>query len=215
MAKPQNLLFDLDGTLADPYDAFSSSVIYALTKNSYPVPSEAIIKSCIGPPLQESLVQILGVPSSEMPKLLQDYREHHEREALFQYKFFPDARPFLEKAQARFQLYVATSKPWYLAEPILQKQKMHQYFKRIYGAEKNGVRSNKGELIEFLLQEEGLEKFTTVMIGDRKHDVIGAHKNGIPCYGVEWGFALLNELKEAKAERIINSWKELEDYLLN
>ena len=44
----------------------------------------------------------------------------------------------------------------------------------IYGSELDGTRTNKVELIAHLMAEEGLDPANTLMIGDRKHDLIGA-----------------------------------------
>jgi phosphoglycolate phosphatase len=38
------------------------------------------------------------------------------------------------------------------------------------------------------------------MIGDRNHDVVGAHQNGVACIGVLWGFGSKEELTSAGAD---------------
>ena len=42
------------------------------------------------------------------------------------------------------------------------------------------------------------------MLGDRDHDVEGAHANGIDCVGVTWGFGSTDELNGAGAHRIVD-----------
>ena len=41
-----------------------------------------------------------------------------------------------------------------------------------------------------------------VMIGDREHDVIGAHENGLDCLGILYGFGSRKEFEEAGADYI-------------
>lgn len=41
------------------------------------------------------------------------------------------------------------------------------------------------------------------MVGDRKHDVIAAAKNGIPTIGVLWGYGGREELEAAGAAMLI------------
>ena len=41
------------------------------------------------------------------------------------------------------------------------------------------------------------------MIGDREHDVEGAHLNAVDCIGVAWGFGSHEELAEAGALTIV------------
>ena len=43
------------------------------------------------------------------------------------------------------------------------------------------------------------------MIGDRDHDVEGAHDNGIDCIGVTWGFGSVDELTTAGAVALVDS----------
>ena len=44
-----------------------------------------------------------------------------------------------------------------------------------------------------------------IMIGDRDHDVEGAHDNGIDCIGVTWGFGSVHELTTAGAVALVDS----------
>jgi phosphoglycolate phosphatase len=52
-----------------------------------------------------------------------------------------------------------------------------RHFKVIYGSELDGTRTNKVELIAHLIAKKGWTR-PTLMIGDRKHDLIGARSNG-------------------------------------
>jgi phosphoglycolate phosphatase len=69
-----------------------------------------------------------------------------------------------------------------------------RHFKMIYGSELDGTRTNKVELIAHLISEEGLDPATTLMIGDRKHDLIGARSNGVDSAAVGYGFGSFEEL---------------------
>ena len=48
------------------------------------------------------------------------------------------------------------------------------------------------------------------MIGDRKFDVEGARALGVESVGVTYGYGSKEELKEAKADYIVQSVEELE-----
>jgi phosphoglycolate phosphatase len=47
------------------------------------------------------------------------------------------------------------------------------------------------------------------MVGDRDHDVEGAHLNGIECIGVTWGFGSVDELESAGAAALAHSPAEV------
>ena len=53
------------------------------------------------------------------------------------------------------------------------------------------------------------------MIGDRKQDVDGAHKTGLKCMGILWGFGSIEELTEAGADYIAHTPEEAADMLLS
>lgn len=54
------VLFDLDGTLTDPFEGISNSIIYALKKFGIAAPDKPLLKKFIGPPLTESFRNIAG-----------------------------------------------------------------------------------------------------------------------------------------------------------
>jgi len=49
-------------------------------------------------------------------------------------------------------------------------------------------------LIAHLIAEEGLDPANALMIGDRKHDLIGARSNGLDAAAVGYGFGSREEL---------------------
>lgn len=77
------------------------------------------------------------------------------------------------------------------------------------------TRVKKGEIIAYTLDRLGVNPKETpvVMVGDRKHDVIGAKENGIPCVGVLFGYGSREELLEAGADALVESVKELGEVL--
>ena len=76
----------------------------------------------------------------------------------------------------------------------------------------------KEEVIEELLKRMNLsaeEKKQMLMVGDRKFDVEGAAYFGMPCLGLTLGFAAEGELEEAGAAAVVDSIKEMQEYILN
>ncbi len=64
-----------------------------------------------------------------------------------------------------------------------------------------------------MIQENHLEEERKngkiLMIGDRKHDIIGAHKNKIPCCACLWGYGSRQEFSEFGADYVIERPGEL------
>ena len=80
------------------------------------------------------------------------------------------------------------------------------------GSEIGGTRAEKSEVIQEAFKRLGLseeQKQQVLMIGDRKHDILGAKKCGIHSVGVQFGYAEPNELELAGADYIVNTVEEL------
>jgi phosphoglycolate phosphatase len=101
-------------------------------------------------------------------------------------------------------LYVATSKPRIAAGRIVEHFDMGQYFDRVFGCELDGTRANKTDLLSYAIDENPVASSRT-MIGDRKHDLIGAIANGIRPIGVSYGYGSTEELTAAGAIGIAGS----------
>ena len=52
------------------------------------------------------------------------------------------------------------------------------------------------------------------MIGDRKHDVLGARECRVPCIGVRYGYAEAGELEQYGADWVTDSVETLGKLLL-
>ncbi len=198
---PASILFDLDGTLTDPAEGITGCLRFALERLGRPVPPEADLRACIGPPLQTTLPALLG---SDEPALAREalalYRERFGGVGKFENQVYPGIPEALEGLRAAgHRLFVATSKPAVYAADILAHFGLREFFAGVYGSELSGERSDKAELIAYLLAREALEPAACVMVGDRRHDVEGALRNGVACVGVLWGYGSRDELRAAGA----------------
>ncbi len=205
-----NLLFDLDGTLADPFESFCDSIFFAFDRHNLPRPTKLSLKEYIGPPLHLSLPTMLKSSDEELAKsMLKAYRDHHAKTCVVTYRFYEGIEASLKELSKRHVLFVATSKPITMTVPIMKHAGLDKYFKTLYGSELSGERSQKGDLIKYILSQENLRPSETIMIGDRKYDIIGAKANSIKTVGVLWGFGPKEELEEAGADQICAKPQEL------
>lgn len=206
-----NLLFDLDGTLTNPFPGITGCISYALGKLGVQSPSNESLHWCIGPPLKNSFLKLLSSEDETLAeKALSFYRERYSSVGLYEnelYNGIPESLEVLQKAG--HTLYVATSKPTIFAKRIADHFNLKRHFKCIYGSELDGTRCDKTSLISYILQRESIPKSETVMIGDREHDIIGAKNNGLYGFGVLWGYGTKEELKASGAHSFIDSPQEL------
>ena len=116
--------------------------------------------------------------------------------------------------ESGYVLAVATSKPTHFATPICDKFELSKYFDLIIGSELDGTRTRKSEVICEVLKQLNANPTDVIMIGDRKHDIIGAKEAGTASIGVTFGYAEDNELEEAGADFVVNTPGELLDCIL-
>jgi phosphoglycolate phosphatase len=129
------------------------------------------------------------------------YRERFAEIGLYENQLFAGVNELLQLLGEQGRtLYIATSKPRVFAEQIAQHFDFARHFKLIYGSELDGTRTDKVELIAHLLEQEGFAADSALMIGDRKHDLIGARHNGLDAAAVGYGFGSVEEL-QAEAPR--------------
>jgi phosphoglycolate phosphatase len=206
----QAILFDLDGTLTDPRQGITTCIQYALTCLGRNPPAADELTWCIGPPLLQSLEQLLADSPEHARKALAHYRERYADHGIFEAHLYPGVSEMLGGlCAAGFQLFLATSKPHVFAHRVLDHFEISRFFAETYGSELDGTRSDKGELIAHVLQQQGLRADRVVMIGDRKHDMWGARQNGVLPLGAGWGYGSQQELEQAGAARVLREPKEV------
>ena len=78
------------------------------------------------------------------------------------------------------------------------------------------IRVRKGDVIAYTLDHLGTtpEESKVIMVGDRKHDIIGAHENQLPCAAVLYGYGSREEFTENGADYQIETVEELGDFLM-
>ncbi len=214
--KFDTILFDLDGTLTDPAEGITNSVIYALKKMGITPPSKKELLKFIGPPLDESFKKYFGLSKSQALKAVDIYREYFAPKGLFENNIFDGIYDMLDELKKSGKVIVlATSKPIVFADKILKHFNIYDFFDLTVGSNLDGSLTDKAEVIKTALEKLNISnKENVVMVGDRLHDVIGGKKNGLFTVGVTFGYGSENELKNAGADKIVHSVKQLKDFLL-
>lgn len=204
-----SVLFDLDGTIQDPAAGIIGSIRHALAAVGVSAPASTELHWTIGPPLRSSFPQ-LGVPANRLDDALAAYRERYRAGAMFEASVYDGIPAVLDALGAQgYRLLIATSKPHVFARPILERFGLARHFAAIHGAELDGRNDDKADLIGAMIEAHGLARAQTVMIGDRRYDVLGARANGLPAIGVLWGYGSQSELTQAGASALAAAAKDI------
>lgn len=209
------ILFDLDGTLTDPKEGITKAAAYALDWFGIRENPDSLTKF-IGPPLDESFPEFFGFDDGQTSAAVEKFREYFSRQGWHENIPYPGIASLLGNLRAAGKkLIVATSKPEMFAVRILEHFGLAQYFHHICGApdtEQKGVK--KADVIRSALRWTQADLSRVVMVGDRRHDVDGAHAMGLKAIGVLYGYGDLDELQRAGADYIAPDLNALRRLLL-
>ena len=211
------ILFDLDGTVTDPKEGITRSVAYALTHFGIKVDDLDTLTKFIGPPLLESFSGFYGLSDEESRIAVSKYRERYSVTGWAEnipYEGMAELLADLKRAGKTISL--ATSKPEEFAVKILEHFDLAQYFDLICGAPMNAPKGHgKVDVIEDALARLGItDRSGVLMVGDRLHDIEGAHKANIPCIGVLFGYGDRAEHEKYGADYIAEDMDKLRAILL-
>ncbi len=192
------IFFDLDGTLTDSAPGILNAVRFALEGAGMAVPPEQELMRFIGPPLTTELQAAFGVSAGEAFVLVRRFQVYFQKDGMFENRVYDGVPDMLERLLASGRrAAVTTSKPEPFARTILEHFGLSQYFTAIVGsALDEKTRATKAEVVAQAL--EMLKPERALLVGDRCHDVEGAHVNRLPCLGVLYGYGSREELSEAE-----------------
>lgn len=208
----KTIFFDLDGTLTDSGEGIFNCAELALAHFGIPIPSREEMRVFVGPPLRQTFARF-GVPEDGIETALQVYRSRYNTIGLFENTPYPGIHALLGRLNGEgHRLYVATSKPQNMAERILERFELAQYFELVCGATLDKSRDSKSAVIAYLLEQTGQQE-NAVMVGDTTFDVIGATAHGIPTVGVAWGYGKVRDMLDAGAVAVAEDMEQLHKFL--
>ncbi len=209
------ILFDLDGTVTDPKEGITKAVATALAHFGIHEDPDSLTKF-IGPPLDESFPEFYGFTPEQTEEATERFREYFARQGWHENVPYPGMAELLRDLKAAGkQLIIATSKPEVFAVRILEHFGMAQYFDHICGAPLHDQRgAKKAAVVRRALSYTGGDLSRVVMVGDRRHDIAGAHEAGLAAVGVLYGYGDRAEHEAAGADFIAEDLPALRRLLL-
>lgn len=199
-------LFDLDGTITNPYVGITDSIKYACEKMSIPIPNEETLKLFIGPPLTQSFEQYCYLSKEESKQALKLYREHYSVVGIDGNIVYPGMVELLEKMKVSgIKITLATSKPEEFAILILKRFDLFKYFDFYGGNDLNESRPTKEDVIKYTLKSCNIKPNRAVMIGDRKFDINAGKLFELDTIAVTYGYGKYDELISCNPTYIANS----------
>lgn len=198
------VIFDLDGTLLNTITDLGNSVNYALEQMGYPTHSMTSFRFMVGNGVRK-LIQRAQVDADEetVDKLLEYFREHYDQHDCDQtepYKGIPEL--LRELVDRGINVAVASNKYQSAVEKIIRHYFPDIPFVAVCGQTEGRPTKPAPSIIFSILNACPTPKADVLMVGDSAVDMETAHRAGVECVGVTWGFRPVSELRKAYADHI-------------
>ena len=185
------LIFDLDGTLVDSkLDLINSVNATRLHMGLVALPNK-LVASYVGRGAPALIRSAMGddAPQLEVDRALEYFLGYYREHMLDETRLYPG----VEAALARFhaaglKMAILTNKPVRFSELMIERLNLSAHFLRIYGGNSFEQKKPHPVGIETLLQETGVGKAESLMIGDSGVDIRTARNAEVASCGVLYGF---------------------------
>ena len=210
------VIFDLDGTITDPEVGITTSAKFALTEMGYKSQAEQDLRWMIGPPLADTFIKITGCDKQEAQRLIDKYRERYSILGVHENTLYPGIRELLQTLKSAGKtLAIASSKPTFFVEQILDDFNIKEFFKVVQGSDMAGKHVEKEDVLRFAIEKLGIkeqELKNTIMVGDRKFDAMAAKEFGLKAIAVTYGYAIQGEWDNIQVDFFAQTPQDIINY---
>ena len=215
-AQYDTILFDLDGTLIDNFEALHLSYVYAFEQLGLDPPSFEKVKCSVGGSSPITMRKLIGedLAAEAMPH----FEKHFHEIMLEGVCVLPGVIELLEKLKpSAWRMAVFTNKYASASRTICEHLGIAQYFDAIIGTGECPWRKPEREFTQYALEILGAIPEQTILIGDSPFDIQSAAVLELPAYLVATGTHSEEELRAAKPapSEVYASMKELEGELFS
>ncbi len=217
----RGIVFDLDGTLIDSYEAIAESLSHAMTALGYPAVPLAKVRRLVGRGL-ESLIDraIRQVAPSDEPdasridEAVRLFRERYDAICVERTSLLPGAEATLAALRTRgYRLSVATNKPSYFAVRLLDGLGVGRFLDKVMGPDLVSRPKPDPEMVHAALGAMGLDPATALYVGDMPIDVQTARAAGLKVIVLPTGSSDRDELASSGADLVLERLSDLLDLL--
>jgi phosphoglycolate phosphatase len=203
------VLFDLDGTLVDSYEALEDAVNYALTSHDHPVLTPSRIREIVGEGVEVLMQRAFA--STDVPRsAVRAFEEQYDRVCCEGSKVLDDVEATLTAlAEMEVVMGVCTNKPTAFSRKILEFLGLGQHFRGIVGPDLAGARKPDRQHVVATLEAMGADAATALFVGDMPIDILAARNAGLDVAAIASGSSTREQLVAAAPNYLIERFSEL------
>lgn len=205
------ILFDLDGTLVDSYEAIAESLNTARLAFGFPAFSHEEVVRMVGHGLESLMVEALGETRAE--EGVRIFRERYREVSLPKSRLLPGVEPTLGELSRRgYRMGIITNKPAYFSRRILEHLAVAHFFPVLYGPDLAPAKPDP-EMVHRSLADLSCQPHEAILVGDMLVDWQTALNAGVLFYAIATGSENRERLLEAKPHRFLNRFEDLLHHL--
>jgi phosphoglycolate phosphatase len=206
------VIFDLDGTLVDAYQAIVESLNYTLRRLKYSSQAASVIRRAVGWG-DESLLRPFLKPE-DLEKALLLYRRHHKESLLRGSRLFPQAKMVLGYLEKKgYMLAVASNRPTKFSWILIHHLGLAHFFREVLCADELKKGKPHPEILHKIMRKLRALPKETLYVGDMAIDAQTARCAGVRAIIVTGGSSTMKEIKKERPQRIIKRITDLLDIL--
>lgn len=205
---PGTIVFDLDGTLIDGYDAIEEALAHAMKALGKEPPGREQVREMVGHGLEKLLQQAVGPRLA--PEGVRLFREYYPEVAIAKSRLLPGVADVLERlARAGYAMSLASNKPLRFSRLILESKNVAGYFREFAGPDASHAPKPDPSMLRALMAAMGSTPEATVCVGDMEVDVEFARAGGCRAIVVPTGSRSREFLETAGADLLIDDLADL------
>lgn len=219
MAAPKLVIFDVDGTLVDSQAGILAAMTEAFERAGRPAPERRAALGVVGLSLPQAMAVLAPeAGADEHHRLAENYREaflalRQRTGGEAAMPLYPGARETVARLDgAGWLLGIATGKARRGLEHFLVAHGLKRHFVATQTADDAPSKPHPQMLLA-CLAAAGVEPRDAVMVGDTEFDMAMAVAAGCRAIGVSWGYHPVERVLAAGAERVADSFDELDAVL--
>lgn len=203
------VLFDLDGTLVDSYEAIAEALNAALGEMGMPPKSLEEVRGLVGGGVHAVMRRAAG--EDHEAEGVRRFRVHYEKIFLDKTRLLPGAGESIEALHERgYLLGVGTNKPSDFSRRLVHHFGWGDRIPAVVGPDDVERPKPAPDILLSLCEALRLRPAEAIYVGDMPLDAVTARSAGMPAWLVPTGSASLEEIRRAEPERILASlWETL------
>ncbi len=206
--KIQLVIFDLDGTLMDAYEAIVHSFNFTMRKVAAPSQSPKVICRAVGWGDRNLLKPF--VPDKKLDRALRIYRRHHAQALKTGVKLLPGAKKVLRSLKVRgLKMAVASNRPTKFSKIAIKSIQIDSFFDYVLCADKLKQGKPHPEILRKILTKFSLKPSQALFVGDMTVDVETGKNANVKTVAVVTGSHQRQELARLRPYKVIEKLARL------